>query len=454
MVPSRLNMSQYTINGSVSEGYEPVRKHFEKNFSKGTEENAQLCVYVGESKVVDLWGMLNETPKHLWRTEKDVSHYNADTLTPVFSCSKSLIAICIGTLVDKGLLKYTDKISKHWPEYCNDGSKGKEAMTIAQILQHEGGMSKLSKTLTLADVQREQIKKNAVGRIIEKEPLRFPPPESKTNIQYHMLTFGFILNEIFRRVDPGKRTIGECLRQDISLPLDANAHIGLKYEELENPIGMSTLTPFQVVKRSFRPKCLGRKVEPSIIDMLKRLRFVGSLKNQNSGKYVPPLENLRGSGEAKLLLSSYLFSCMKTGELPSVNGQCSARGLARIAAMMANKGILNGTRILSEETWEILHRNRESKLMYPSNGSSNFTEGGVNHFDTVTSATEFFKANEYRKGFFGWMGLGGSVFQWNPVHRIGFSYVPTLLAWEDPANFKGALLQNNVLDCVKAIKSS
>ena len=45
---------QHVIEGSVAPGYESVKKIFEANFDRGAEENSQLCVYVGEEKVVDL----------------------------------------------------------------------------------------------------------------------------------------------------------------------------------------------------------------------------------------------------------------------------------------------------------------------------------------------------------------------------------------------------------------
>lgn len=54
-----------------------------------------------------------------------------------------------------------------------------------------------------------------------------------------------------------------------------------------------------------------------------------------------------------------------------------------------------------------------------------------------------------RKGYYGWMGLGGSVFQWNPSLRIGFAYAPTLALWHDDVCTKGAMLQNEVTKCAK-----
>ena len=47
----------------------------------------------------------------------------------------------------------------------------------------------------------------------------------------------------------------------------------------------------------------------------------------------------------------------RKGEAPSANGNCNARGLAAIAALMANKGELGGKTFLSREAWEEMHLN-------------------------------------------------------------------------------------------------
>ena len=59
------------------------------------------------------------------------------------------------------------------------------------------------------------------------------------------------------------------------------------------------------------------------------------------------------------------------------------------------------------------------------------------------------KIRLYRDGYYGWYGFGGSVFMWNPNLRIGFGYVPTMMAWHDPYNLRGAKLQNEVAKCAK-----
>ena len=44
------------INGYCADCYEPVKQLFVKNFRTGQENNAQLCIYVNNECVVDLYG--------------------------------------------------------------------------------------------------------------------------------------------------------------------------------------------------------------------------------------------------------------------------------------------------------------------------------------------------------------------------------------------------------------
>jgi len=78
--------------------------------------------------------------------------------------------------------------------------------------------------------------------------------------------------------------------------------------------------------------------------------------------------------------------------------------------------------------------------------SFKFTQGGVCQFEDEVS--------QGRGGYFGWMGFGGSVFQWHPELKIGFGYVPTLLTWIDLANNKGRLLQEEVRKCAAALNKA
>ena len=108
----------------------------------------------------------------------------------------------MGMLFDRGLFKYEDKISKHWPEF---GQNGKEDIRICDVLQHKSGLAWFTESIpTIKNAWPENIKKNQVGSFIEKQKQHYPVyndiQESKT--EYHALTRGLIINEIVRRIDP------------------------------------------------------------------------------------------------------------------------------------------------------------------------------------------------------------------------------------------------------------
>ena len=141
------------------------------------------------------------------------------------------------------------------------------------------------------------------------------------------------------------------------------------------------------------------------------------------------------------------------GETPSANANCSARGLAKIAAMMSAGGTWEGREYLGQEAWNAMHGDPVRAEM--SFITTTFTQGGVALFSAVTpGCTRSDRAiNTGREGFYGWMGLGGSLFQWHPEHKIGFGYVPTSLNVLDLVNERGKAYQAEVLSCVEKLNS-
>lgn len=65
-----------------------------------------------------------------------------------------------------------------------------------------------------------------------------------------------------------------------------------------------------------------------------------------------------------------------------------------------------------------------------------------------SSCASVMGALEGREGFYGWMGLGVSVFQWHPELDIGFAFVPTSLHVLDFLNERGKRYQAEILKCV------
>ena len=140
------------------------------------------------------------------------------------------------------------------------------------------------------------------------------------------------------------------------------------------------------------------------------------------------------------------------GETPSANTHASARGLARLAAMMADRGSFEGKEFINERAWDDLHDHAtEADMGFIT---ARFTQGGVASFSQVGASSSSLDSglNNGREGFFGWMGLGGSLFQWQPELRIGFGYVPTSLNVLDIVNERGKSYQAEILKCVAELE--
>ena len=73
------------------------------------------------------------------------------------------------------------------------------------------------------------------------------------------------------------------------------------------------------------------------------------------------------------------------GEIPSSNGQCSARGLARVAAVMANGGSMDGVTLVGPDTWREMHEGKVKKVDVAQNipgvSPNVFTRGGLAYFE-------------------------------------------------------------------------
>ena len=89
------------ISGEVKPAFEPVRELFQQSLSAARDKNAQLCIYVGEERVVDLWASSGS------------DDFSADTLVNVFSSGKSLESILMAMLADQGLLDFTKPVSAY-----------------------------------------------------------------------------------------------------------------------------------------------------------------------------------------------------------------------------------------------------------------------------------------------------------------------------------------------------
>jgi CubicO group peptidase (beta-lactamase class C family) len=418
------------IEGTVAPGFESVKQVYEHEMQTMAEENTQLCVYYKGERVVDLWASTTNDPD-----------FSPDSIVNVFSSGKSLETIAIASLVGRGLLDYKAKIVDYWPEF---GENDKGSLTVADLMRHEAGMAAFNTGLDPKDLLTENIKQNKVGQVIERQPLRFPSGGVNKR-EYHAITRGWVVNELFRRVDPAGRTVGEYLNEEISTPLDADAIIGVKEADLKRISKVVLLGWGFLFFESLKPKFLGRKVTHGVLQIIGRLiRFFMRSRHGTTGGAPAPFKGWKG-------IDFFNERAVAMGETPSAASNCSARGLAKIAAMMSAGGKWDGKEFLTTEAWSALHDDPIAADMGFS--PTIFTQGGVNQFVEVNDQSSAIDRafNVGREGFYGWMGLGGSIFQWNPKHQIGFGFVPTSLHVVDIVNERGKTYQAEVLRCVEKL---
>ena len=88
---------------------ESVKDEFQKFYDEGYDKTSQVVAYVGDRKIVDLFGdSLN-------------SGYNQDSLQNVFSSGKSVASILMGVMVAEDHLDWNAPVTKYWPEWAQNG---------------------------------------------------------------------------------------------------------------------------------------------------------------------------------------------------------------------------------------------------------------------------------------------------------------------------------------------
>ncbi len=284
-------------------------------------------------------------------------------------------------MVDRGLLKYDEKVSKYWPEFAQ---KGKGDLKLADVMRHEAGLAYIHHTWKGDDFYPENIKKNPIGKVIEEAEQKFPPKTMGTDREYHGMTRGLILNEIFRRVEPQGRTIGEFLRDEVCGPMNADVVIGTNKEDEEKLKKLTAPSMGTVACHSMIPKAVSHRIEVSMWGMIKSMYDMSKMMKNREGepKKKQLVEGWSEKFEPSKTGDHMDTESMKRGEFPSFNGVASARGLARLGACMVNGGSLDGVKIMSEETVKKFLYQPTAKLdgAMPNNFVSHMTQGGVGVF--------------------------------------------------------------------------
>lgn len=111
-----------------------------------------------------------------------------DTLFPIYSCGKAVMATTVHRLVQKGILSYDMKVSDVWPEFaCN----GKEDIRLWHLLTHRSGLQQLPPSTYDEQADWELM----CARLAAATPAWKPG----TKCAYHGLTFAWLVGETAAR---------------------------------------------------------------------------------------------------------------------------------------------------------------------------------------------------------------------------------------------------------------
>ena len=157
--------------------YAEVEELLRSYYRNGADDHSQLVVYVGEKKVIDVWGKPAENVQdRSWlpnfaflkkSKNRGERPYGPDSLVNIYSSGKTIAAILMGIMEDQGYLDYDEKICKYWPAFAQNG---KGHVLVSDILRHEAGLSQLRCEVRVEETQTEAIKRNSMGQKFEKSP--------------------------------------------------------------------------------------------------------------------------------------------------------------------------------------------------------------------------------------------------------------------------------------------
>ena len=375
------------VSGFAAPGFDAVRDCFISNFERKDhyrEIGAGFSVYLAGECVVDLYGgFANKARTRLWQ---------ADTTANIWSATKGLTAIAVAVLVDRGLIDYGEKVGTYWPEFA---CRGKEDTTVSELLSHQAGLPGFVEPITLEEFCHWP---TVVSRLASQEPMWAPG----TRNSYHAMTFGFLAGEVVRRAS-GKG-IGEVLQEAVAKPLDADVFIGLPESE-EPRVAEMIPSPLELEldMTDLPPEALASITNPTM---------------------EPGLPNRR---------------LWRAAEIPAGNGQATARGLSKVYGAIANKGELDGCRLLSESAIAKMNTVQTDRVDI-SIGVAPYWRNGVSG-----NINNMYGPGENAFGHSGW---GGAVGCADPDGEIGIGYVVNQMGNEALGDERSVGLIKAFYDCL------
>lgn len=283
------------LGGFAQSRFAELRRLFEQGLADGTEIGASLAVSIGGEMVVDLWGG--------WADENRSRAWAEDTLVNVYSVTKTMAAITALFLADKGVIDFNAPVATYWPEFAQ-GRKGE--IKVSHLMSHSAGLSGWKEPMAPTDLYDWD---KATTLLARQEPFWKPGTASG----YHGITQGYLIGEVVRRATG--QMLGEVFRREIAEPLGADMHLGL---DARDDRRVADLKAAPVVAPTVAPG-------PLMINMATN----------------PPLA-------VALSVEATRTRAWRAAPLYAANGHGNARAIAKVHALLANGGEVDGKCLMSE----------------------------------------------------------------------------------------------------------
>ncbi|HAF04347.1 MAG TPA: esterase, partial [Spartobacteria bacterium] len=274
---------------------------FEENFQKLGELGAAVSIWQNGKAIVDLHrGFKDARREHPWVS---------DTLVLIWSATKGLGSACVLHVLQEHKIDIQRRVTEFWPEFAQ---AGKENITLAQLLSHQAGLAALDRKTDVLDYP------SVIAALEEQKPL-WPPG---TAHGYHARTFGYLLDELVRRIT--RQSLSEYWRKTFAGPLNLDLWIGLP--EKENP----RVATIYAAKAGNPPQPKQFYVDLVSPGTLARKTFT--------------------SPHGLHAVSAMNNPTIRAEPIVSFGGIGSANSLARFYGMLANGGEIDGRTFFSEKT--------------------------------------------------------------------------------------------------------
>lgn len=358
------------IEGYVDPAFARVAEVFRANFfdrGEDGEVGATCCVMVDGRVVVDLFGGYAEV--------ETGRPWQRDTISCSWSVGKAALTTLGLMLVDRGQLDLDAPVARYWPEF---GQNGKESVLVRHFFDHRCGVSYVDADLQEGDLYDW----DTMVAAIEQTSPNFPPGSREC---YLNMTHGYLLGELFRRVNGGRR-IARFLREELSGPLDLDWQFALSEADIARTARVYQKTP------------------AGIMDLVK---------SNPDTVFARSMKGFR-------LDEDFNTRAWRTAEIGSGSIHGNARSLARMWAALVRGGELDSVRIMRPEIAALAHqevvRGRDEIL----DVDIRFSTG----YELNCPPAHPMGPNPDAFGFWGAGGVFGFA---DPASRLSFGYAPNYM---------------------------